>query len=126
MNMAPSERGEGSVFGGSVHSGSVHGGSVYGGSVYGGSVYGGSVRGRPQSVYQGATGGSAASVRAESRTRSQSLAEPKNYNRDGRIILHYCKYPFMKRMKLQELTVDSTRYVFIHCSDPRGARLYEG
>jgi hypothetical protein len=23
--------------------------------------------------------------------RSKSLAEPKNYNRDGRIILHYCK-----------------------------------
>jgi hypothetical protein len=28
---------------------------------------------------------------AESRARSKSLAEPKQYNRDGRIILNYCK-----------------------------------
>ena len=30
-------------------------------------------------------------MRAESRVRSKSLAEPKQYNRDGRIILNYCK-----------------------------------
>ncbi|KAF2033611.1 hypothetical protein EK21DRAFT_58086 [Setomelanomma holmii] len=71
-----------------------------------GSVYGGSQRGRgtqrPQSSYyaggSGASefnfnggGGGGSSVRAESRVRSKSLAEPKQYNRDGRIILHYCK-----------------------------------
>ena len=58
-----------------------------------GSVYGGSIRGRPQSSYYGGGGGgSGSSVRAESRARSKSLAEPKNYNRDGRIILNYCKW----------------------------------
>jgi hypothetical protein len=74
------------------------------GSVYGGSQYGGSVRGRgnaprPQSSYMGGSagseinfaGGSGSSVRAESRARSKSLAEPKNYNSQGRVILNYCK-----------------------------------
>jgi hypothetical protein len=66
-----------------------------------GSVYGGSQRGRdnprPQSSYYSNSGGSefnfngGSSVRAESRARSKSLAEPKQYNRDGRIILNYCK-----------------------------------
>lgn len=56
---------------------------------------------RPQSSYYGGSGssefnfngggGGGSSVRAESRVRSKSLAEPKQYNRDGRIILHYCK-----------------------------------
>jgi hypothetical protein len=64
-------------------------------------VYGGSQRGgdapRPQSSYYGGSGSSefnfngGSSVRAESRARSKSLAEPKQYNRDGRIILNYCK-----------------------------------
>ncbi|KAL1656592.1 formin-binding protein [Didymella pomorum] len=59
-----------------------------------GSVYGGSIRGRPQSSYYGGGGGgSGASIRAESRVRSKSLAEPKNYNRDGRIILNYSQIP---------------------------------
>ena len=73
------------------------------GSVYGGSQYGGSVRGRantssarPTSSYMGGSefgfsGGSSSSVRAESRARSKSLAEPKNYNSQGRVILNYCK-----------------------------------
>jgi hypothetical protein len=76
------------------------------GSTYGGSQYGGSVRGRgnapaprPQSSYMGGSagsemnfqGGSGSSVRAESRVRSKSLAEPKNYNSQGRVILNYCK-----------------------------------
>lgn len=70
-----------------------------------GSVYGGSQRGRgtarPQSSYYsggggsdlGYNGGSGSSVRAESRVRSKSLAEPKNYNSQGRVILNYCEYP---------------------------------
>lgn len=68
-----------------------------------GSVYGGSQRGRgnarPQSSYYGGSGGSdiglngsGSSVRGESRVRSKSLAEPKNYNSQGRVILNYCKY----------------------------------
>ncbi len=68
-----------------------------------GSVYGGSQRGRgstrPQSAYYSGGGGSdlgpnsggGSSVRAESRVRSKSLAEPKNYNSQGRVILNYCK-----------------------------------
>jgi len=69
-----------------------------------GSVYSGSIRGRgsnaprPQSSYHNTgssgsvyNGGSGSSVRAESRARSQSLAEPKNYNSQGREILNYCK-----------------------------------
>jgi hypothetical protein len=73
---APSERGDGSVYGGSVRG---RGGNA-----------------RPQSSYYSGSGasefgGGASSVRAESRARSKSLAEPKQYNRDGRIILHYCK-----------------------------------
>jgi hypothetical protein len=76
---APSERGEGSVYGGSVRG---RGGSA--------------AAPRPQSSYYagssaGAGGGGGSSVRAESRARSKSLAEPKQYNRDGRIILNYCK-----------------------------------
>lgn len=83
LSTAGSERGEGSVRGD-------------------GSVYGGSVRGRntarPQSSYYGGSGGSdmgfgsGSSVRAESRVRSKSLAEPKNYNSQGRLILNYCKF----------------------------------
>jgi hypothetical protein len=39
---------------------------------------------------------SGSSVRAESRARSKSLAEPKNYNSQGRVILNYCKFFFYK------------------------------
>lgn len=70
-------------------------GSVYGGSQYGGSVRGRANTARPQSSYMGSefgfNGGSGSSVRAESRVRSKSLAEPKNYNSQGRLILNYCK-----------------------------------
>jgi hypothetical protein len=100
-----------------------------------GSVYGGSVRGRgnnarPQSSYYGGSGasefgGGAASVRAESRARSKSLAEPKQYNRDGRIILNYCKSdaPLIREQKLM---ICSTRNVRIQRTNSRGARLPEG
>lgn len=73
-------------------------------------MYGGSQRGRgnarPQSSYYGGSGasefgGGGSSVRAESRVRSKSLAEPKQYNRDGRIILHYCKSTTLKRCHKQ-------------------------
>ncbi|KAJ6194307.1 hypothetical protein J3E72DRAFT_249396 [Bipolaris maydis] len=68
-------------------------GSVYGGSQYGGSVRGRANTARPQSSYMGSefgfNGGSGSSVRAESRVRSKSLAEPKNYNSQGRLILNY-------------------------------------
>ena len=71
-------------------------GSVYGGSQYGGSVRGRANTARPQSSYMGSefgfNGGSGSSVRAESRVRSKSLAEPKNYNSQGRLILNYCKF----------------------------------
>ncbi|KAF3048747.1 hypothetical protein E8E11_004574 [Didymella keratinophila] len=68
-----------------------------------GSVYGGSIRGRPQSSYYGGGGGgSSASVRAESRVRSKSLAEPKNYNRDGRIILNYSRAMYTYTAQIPE------------------------
>jgi hypothetical protein len=89
---APSERGEGSV--------------------YGGSQRGRGSTARPQSSYYGGSGvsefdfaagaggggGGGSSVRAESRVRSKSLAEPKQYNRDGRIILNYCKSSLLTYM----------------------------
>ncbi|XPS73556.1 formin-binding protein [Ascochyta lentis] len=68
-----------------------------------GSVYGGSIRGRPQSSYYGGGGGgSGSSVRAESRARSKSLAEPKNYNRDGRIILNYSRAMYSYTAQIPE------------------------
>ncbi|KAJ4331472.1 formin-binding protein [Didymella glomerata] len=67
------------------------------------SVYGGSIRGRPQSSYYGGGGGgSGSSVRAESRVRSKSLAEPKNYNRDGRIILNYSRAMYTYTAQIPE------------------------
>lgn len=75
------------------------------GSVYGGSVYGGSMRGRtntnssqrPQSSYY--AGSASEPLRhspsqMSSRVRSKSVAEPRQYTRDGRMILHYCKFQF--------------------------------
>jgi len=77
---APSERGEGSVYGGSQRG---RGNARPQSSYYGGSG---------ASEFGGGAGGGGSSVRAESRVRSKSLAEPKQYNRDGRIILNYCKF----------------------------------
>ena len=69
-------------------------GSVYGGSVRGRTNTGGSTSQRPQSSYYG---GGAESLRhspsqMSSRVRSKSVAEPRQYTRDGRMILHYCKH----------------------------------
>ncbi|KAH7088212.1 hypothetical protein FB567DRAFT_441585 [Paraphoma chrysanthemicola] len=92
---APSERGEGSV--------------------YGGSQRGRGTQQRPQSSYYaggsgasefnfngGGSGGGGSSVRAESRVRSKSLAEPKQYNRDGRIILHYSRAMYNYNAQIPE------------------------
>ncbi|KAH3917993.1 hypothetical protein HBI56_177760 [Parastagonospora nodorum] len=89
---APSERGEGSV--------------------YGGSVRGRGNAARPQSSYYGGSGssefnfngggGGGSSVRAESRVRSKSLAEPKQYNRDGRIILNYSRAMYSYNAQIPE------------------------
>lgn len=65
-----------------------------------GSVYGGSVRGggsqRPQSSYYGGGGGASdlshSPSQLSTRVRSKSVAEPRQYTRDGRMILHYCKF----------------------------------
>ncbi|KAH7345913.1 hypothetical protein BKA66DRAFT_325663 [Pyrenochaeta sp. MPI-SDFR-AT-0127] len=79
-----------------------------------GSVYGGSQRGRgnarPQSSYYGGGGGSdlgyngsgGSSVRAESRVRSKSLAEPKNYNSQGRVILNYSRAMYTYNAQIPE------------------------
>lgn len=83
-----------------------------------GSVYGGSIRGRPQSSYYGGGGGgSGSSVRAESRVRSKSLAEPKNYNRDGRIILNYCKWCAIHLHNVANWS-NSACDVYVYSTDP--------
>jgi hypothetical protein len=144
--------------------GSVRGdGSVYGGSQYGGSVRGrpgtassarpttaSSARpgtastARPQSSYMGGSAGSefgfsgashAGSVRAESRARSKSLAEPKNYNSQGRLILNYCKFvPSLSYIHTYTHTHiisfanddDSARNVLVCSTDPRGIGFPKG
>ncbi|EUC32665.1 hypothetical protein COCCADRAFT_98140 [Bipolaris zeicola 26-R-13] len=81
-------------------------GSVYGGSQYGGSVRGRANTARPQSSYMGSefgfNGGSGSSVRAESRVRSKSLAEPKNYNSQGRLILNYSRAMYSYAAQIPE------------------------
>ncbi|EUC49279.1 hypothetical protein COCMIDRAFT_85013 [Bipolaris oryzae ATCC 44560] len=81
-------------------------GSVYGGSQYGGSVRGRANTARPQSSYMGSefgfNGGSGSSVRAESRLRSKSLAEPKNYNSQGRLILNYSRAMYSYAAQIPE------------------------
>jgi hypothetical protein len=72
------------------------GGSVYGGSQRG---RGGNTQQRPQSSYYGGSeygGGSgpAAANQSAPRERSKSLAEPRMYTKDGRMILHYGKYRY--------------------------------
>ena len=75
LQLAPgpgSERGDGSAYGGSVRS------------------RGGGSSQRPQSSYYGDGGG--ISSQLSTRVRSKSVAEPRQYTRDGRMILHYCEY----------------------------------
>lgn len=69
-----------------------------------GSVYGGSQRGRsgtagqqqrPQSSYYGQGGGEGLAhspSTMSSRVRSKSVAEPRQYTRDGRMIVNYCEF----------------------------------
>lgn len=77
-----------------------------------GSVYGGSQRGRggggsqrPQSSYYGGSGGSdmgfggGGGSQLSTRVRSKSVAEPRQYTRDGRMILHYCEYSHFRSTK---------------------------
>jgi hypothetical protein len=73
-------------------------GSDYGGSQRGRS--GGAQQQRPQSSYYGGSGSDmgyngAAPNQLSSRVRSKSVAEPRQYTRDGRMILHYCEFAFL-------------------------------
>ncbi|KAI0606882.1 SH3 domain-containing protein [Pyrenophora tritici-repentis] len=105
----PSSRGSDRTVAPSI-AGSVRGdGSVYGGSQFGGSVRGRPPSARPQSSYMSSAGsefgfdaGSGSSVRAESRTRSKSLAEPKNYNSQGRLILNYSRAMYSYAAQIPE------------------------
>ncbi|KAL1610027.1 formin-binding protein [Paraconiothyrium brasiliense] len=77
-------------------------GSVYGGSVRGRSGTGGQ---RPQSSYYG--GGGASDLHhspstMSSRVRSKSVAEPRQYTRDGRMILHYSRAMYMYAAQIPE------------------------
>ncbi|KAF2872100.1 hypothetical protein BDV95DRAFT_492981 [Massariosphaeria phaeospora] len=90
-----------------------------GGSQYGGSQYGGSQRGRgsggdgqrPQSSYYGGSGsemgyGGGSSTGGDgsqsSRVRSKSLAEPRQYTRDGRMIMHYSRAMYLYTAQIPE------------------------
>ena len=80
------------------------------------SVYGGSQRGRggasggqrPQSAYYGGSGGSdmgygnGGGSQLSTKVRSKSVAEPRQYTKDGRMVLHYGKLiPFSLSRKPQ-------------------------
>lgn len=74
-----------------------------------GSIYGGSQRGRggggqrPTSSYyaNGSDGfGGGGGSQLSTRVRSKSVAEPRQYTKDGRMILHYCEYPQIQYMNL--------------------------
>ncbi|KAF9739935.1 hypothetical protein PMIN06_011762 [Paraphaeosphaeria minitans] len=91
------------------------------GSAYGGSMYGGSVRGRsgtaqgqqrPQSSYYGGGGGGGGGAGGEglqhspstmsSRVRSKSVAEPRQYTRDGRMIVNYSRAMYVYNAQIPE------------------------
>jgi hypothetical protein len=60
-----------------------------------GSVYGGSQRGRPTSSYHGNGGQGPGGGQLSMRVRSKSVAEPRQYTKEGKPILHYGTYlPF--------------------------------
>ncbi|KAJ4305511.1 formin-binding protein [Kalmusia sp. IMI 367209] len=76
-----------------------------------GSVYGGSVRGRnggggqrPQSSYYGSGASDLhhSASQMSSRVRSKSVAEPRQYTRDGRMILHYSRAMYMYNAQIPE------------------------
>ncbi|KAF1959683.1 hypothetical protein CC80DRAFT_523637 [Byssothecium circinans] len=79
------------------------------GSVYGGSVRGGGGGGqRPQSSYYGGSGGNdlghggGISSQLSTRARSKSVAEPRQYTRDGRMILHYSRAMYLYNAQIPE------------------------
>ncbi|PVI06130.1 hypothetical protein DM02DRAFT_515257 [Periconia macrospinosa] len=75
-----------------------------------GSVYGGSVRGRggggsqrPQSSYYSGGGDLHHSAsQLSTRVRSKSVAEPRQYTRDGRMILHYSRAMYLYTAQIPE------------------------
>ncbi|ORY10387.1 hypothetical protein BCR34DRAFT_602105 [Clohesyomyces aquaticus] len=79
-----------------------------------GSVYGGSQRGRggsgqrPQSSYYGGSGGSdigfggGVQSQPSTKTRSKSLAEPRMYTKEGRMILHYSRAMYLYNAQIPE------------------------
>jgi hypothetical protein len=143
LSTAGSERGDGSVYGGSQYGGSVRGRPGTASSARPGTASsarpGTASTARPQSSYMGGggsagsefgfSGGSGSSVRAESRARSKSLAEPKNYNSQGRLILNYCKFSVMCIIFKRGfwLTYNYSSCNVLLCSaDPRGIGLPKG
>ncbi|KAF2500823.1 hypothetical protein BU16DRAFT_523574 [Lophium mytilinum] len=97
LQLAPgpgSERGEGSVYGGSQRS------------------RGGGGNPRPQSAYYapseagyssaGGGGGTSSSNQVSARVRSQSVAEPRQYTKEGRMIMHYARAMYMYQAQIPE------------------------
>lgn len=80
--------------------------------------------GRPASAYYGSSGQENA---VSKRTRSKSVAEPKNYTADGRPILHYGKLCLSLSAEKRLLTDGlSESDVHVPGADSRGIGLYKG
>ncbi|KAF2730809.1 hypothetical protein EJ04DRAFT_499807 [Polyplosphaeria fusca] len=83
-------------------------GSVYGGSQRGRGGGGGGGGQRPQSSYYGSTsdvghgGSGGGGSQVSTRVRSKSVAEPRQYTKDGRMILHYSRAMYMYTAQIPE------------------------
>ena len=101
--------------------GSDHG-SMYGDSQRGRGNSGGGAR--PTSYYGSGPGPDAAGYGApgggqvSTRTRSRSVADPRQYTKDGRVILHYGEFSLDGLFVRDLLKPRSTGHVYLSSSDP--------
>jgi len=66
-----------------------------------GSEYG-TQRGRPQSQYYAGSNAGSAAGNEVGRVRSKSMAEPKQFTRDGKAIIHYARAMYMYQAQIPE------------------------
>ena len=77
-------------------------------------AYGSQYGGRPQSQHYGGEG-TYGTDNLASRTRSQSVGTQRQYTKDGRPILHYCKYqPLMLPAHNSMLTESAARAMYLY------------
>jgi hypothetical protein len=101
-------------------------GSVYGGSVRGRS--GGGQQQRPQSSYYSGSGSdlgynAGGGSQLSDRVRSKSVAEPRQYTRDGRMILHYCEYLPLTLLQQSLISRQHARCTFTTHKSPKNLPL---